>query len=294
MAVPLDTIRQRPADYRLCLIEIRGTVTGHARREDGATLIVDAPGLGTYLVEAGGDPAAQSVEAGQSVRVLARVPDGSIVNRLGLVAVVSEYDAANFDVRNARKAAATKAATAKPTRSRPARQSMASRGAATTRGASILQQYTEAVLYFNRRLAPAEAARIARSILVYSNRYGLDARLVMAVVAVESNFQTGAVSRVGAMGLGQLMPGTASDLGVSDPWNPEQNLEGATRLLSGHLSRMAATKPTEEAIRLALACYNAGAGAVKRHKGIPPYRETKNYVKKVTRLYYQMCGQPVP
>jgi soluble lytic murein transglycosylase-like protein len=116
----------------------------------------------------------------------------------------------------------------------------------------------------------------------------------MAVVAVESNFNANAVSPKGAMGLGQLMPGTASDLGVADPWSPEQNIEGATRLLSGHLVRMAAKEPTEEAIRLALACYNAGAGAVKKHKGIPPYRETQNYVKKVTRLYYQMCGRPVP
>jgi soluble lytic murein transglycosylase-like protein len=164
----------------------------------------------------------------------------------------------------------------------------------TARGASILQQYAQAVLYFNPRLDPADASRIAQSIIVYSNHYGLDARLVMAVVAVESNFNANAVSRVGAMGLGQLMPGTASGLGVSDPWSPEQNIEGATRLLSGHIANMAAKAPTVEAIKLALACYNAGAGAVKKHNGIPPYRETQNYVKKVTRLYYQMCGQSPP
>jgi soluble lytic murein transglycosylase-like protein len=113
----------------------------------------------------------------------------------------------------------------------------------------------------------------------------------MSVIAVESNFNQNAVSPVGAMGLGQLMPGTASDLGVSNAYDPKANLEGSTRLLSRHIQNMTSDgRPTEEAIKLALACYNAGAGAVKKYKGIPPYRETQNYVKKITRLYRQMCG----
>jgi soluble lytic murein transglycosylase-like protein len=260
------------------------------------TLIIDTPSHGTFMVEASGEALKWPTDAGQTVRVLARVPDGTVVSRLGLVALISEYDAATHEVENARpKAISASTAQPKPAaRARPTRQRLASRGTAPAAASSVLQQYAQAVLYFNRRLTPAEAMRIAHSIIGYSNRYGLDARLVMAVVAVESNFNATAVSRKGAMGLGQLMPGTASDLGVADPWSPEQNIAGATRLLSGHLSRAAATQPTEEAIRLALACYNAGAGAVKKHKGIPPYRETRNYVTKVTRLYYQMCGQPVP
>jgi hypothetical protein len=291
-----EAIRQRPQQYRPFLVEIRGTVTGNARREGGSTLIVDAAGGGTFMIEANGDAAREPVDAGQTVRILAQVPEGSIVNRLSLVAVATEYEAMTFETEHARKTRTAPAAPSptKSTRGRAKRQQLASRGAAAPRSASVLHQYAQAVLYFNSRLSPTEAMGIAQSILVFSQRYGLDARLVMAVVAVESNFNSTAVSRKGAMGLGQLMPGTASDLGVSDPWDPVQNLEGATRLLSGHISRMAATRPTEEAIKLALACYNAGAGAVKRHKGIPPYRETKNYVQKVTRLYYQMCGQPVP
>jgi soluble lytic murein transglycosylase-like protein len=119
----------------------------------------------------------------------------------------------------------------------------------------------------------------------------------MAVVAVESNFNPTAVSRAGAMGLGQLMPGTAGGLGVSNAFDVEQNLHGSTRLLGGHLRTFkrngyvdANGNPTEDGLKLALACYNAGAGAVNRHKGIPPYRETRAYVVKVTRLYRQMRG----
>jgi soluble lytic murein transglycosylase-like protein len=296
-SAPFDTVRLQPQQWRPYLMEIRGTVTGNARRDDGATLIIESPGAGTYMVEVDADTAAYAAEAGQTVRVLAKVPDGTIVNRLTVVALVTEFDAASYEIQQARKAATAPArppAAAKSPRSRNSRQQLASRGGIALRNASILQQYAQAVLYFNPRLPGADAMRIAQSIIVYSNRYGLDARLVMAVVAVESNFNATAVSRVGAMGLGQLMPGTAAGLGVNDPWSPEQNIEGATRLLSGHIAEMATKAPTLEAIKLALACYNAGAGAVKKHKGIPPYRETRNYVKKVTRLYYQMCGQPPP
>jgi soluble lytic murein transglycosylase-like protein len=161
-----------------------------------------------------------------------------------------------------------------------------------SRGIDLLSQYAAAVRWFNPRLSTNDAWRLAQSIVVYSQRYGLDARLIMAVIAVESNFNAYAVSSKGAMGLGQLMPGTASGLGVADPWSPEQNIEGATRLLRGHLSRVggAVQEPTWEQIRLALACYNAGAGAVRKYQGVPPYRETQNYIKKIGRLYFQMCG----
>jgi soluble lytic murein transglycosylase-like protein len=91
------------------------------------------------------------------------------------------------------------------------------------------------------------------------------------------------------MGLGQLMPGTAAGLGVGNAWDASSNLEGSTRLLKSHINDMSAGgRPTKEAIKLALACYNAGAGAVRKYKGIPPYRETQNYVRKIIRLYWSM------
>ncbi|BDA80782.1 lytic transglycosylase [Leptospira kobayashii] len=107
---------------------------------------------------------------------------------------------------------------------------------------------------------------------------GVDPNLVKAVVKAESNFKTNAVSPKGAMGLMQLMPKTADMLGVDDPMNPYDNLSGGINYLGDMLERFG---KTEEAI----AAYNAGPGAVKKHKGIPPYSETQDYVNKVKKYY---------
>ena len=107
-------------------------------------------------------------------------------------------------------------------------------------------------------------------------KYGVPADLLAAVAQQESNFNPRAVSRAGARGLMQLMPGTARSLGVSNSFDPAQAVDGAARLLRDHLR-------TFGTVDLALAAYNAGPGAVRKHGGVPPYAETKNYVAKITR-----------
>jgi soluble lytic murein transglycosylase-like protein len=110
-------------------------------------------------------------------------------------------------------------------------------------------------------------------------RHNVDANLVRAMIKVESNFNPRAVSRKGAMGLMQLMPATARSLRVKNPFDPEQNVDAGVRHLKGLLENYKGD------VALSLAAYNAGSGAVARSGGVPPYRETRNYVRQITQIY---------
>ena len=127
----------------------------------------------------------------------------------------------------------------------------------------------------------ASKVEIDNLIEKYSNKNGLDKDFVKALVKQESGFNPNATSKCGAMGLMQLMPATAASLGVKDPYNPVQNVEGGVRYLKSMLNRYNGNTI------LALAAYNAGPGAVDKYDGVPPYRETQNYVRNILANYIQ-------
>lgn len=128
-------------------------------------------------------------------------------------------------------------------------------------------------------MAAPEGREVRRLAEDVARRHGLDPELVRAVVSVESGFRAEAVSSKGAQGLMQLMPTTAAALGVGDAFDPVQNLDGGARHLGALLTLYGGD------LQRALAAYNAGEGAVARHGGIPPYRETRAYVRKVLKRY---------
>ena len=112
-----------------------------------------------------------------------------------------------------------------------------------------------------------------------AEKFDLPENLLSSIIQHESNFNSKAVSHAGAQGLMQLMPGTAKFLGVKDSFDPEQNITGGARYIRQMLNQF------NGSIELALAAYNAGPGNVKKHGGIPPFKETQNYVKKVLNTY---------
>jgi len=124
-----------------------------------------------------------------------------------------------------------------------------------------------------------ETTEYDRQIVISADKYKLPHELIRAVIVAESNFEAKAKSPVGAQGLMQLMPATAAELFVEDPWDPIQNIEGGTRYL-----RILANQFNGDIVKT-VAAYNAGPEAVKKHHGVPPYDETQGYVRKVIRLY---------
>ncbi|WML90302.1 lytic transglycosylase domain-containing protein [Thiothrix lacustris] len=125
------------------------------------------------------------------------------------------------------------------------------------------------------------------SITKYATKYGVDANIVKAVIAIESCYNSKAVSPMGAQGLMQLIPETAARFGVADSFNTSQNIHGGTRYLSWLMKRYNGD------LHKSIAAYNAGEGAVDKYQGIPPYNETQQYVRKVLAVYNGLSGQAI-
>ncbi len=126
---------------------------------------------------------------------------------------------------------------------------------------------------------PATKSQILNVVNQIAEKHGVDEKLVQALIKQESGFNPKAKSKAGAMGLMQLMPSTAKNLGVQDPYNIVQNVEGGVKYLKSMLNKYNGN------VILALAAYNAGPGAVDKYDGVPPYQETQNYVKNILANY---------
>lgn len=303
-AVPVSGVgylQQNVEAYRGKVVELTATVKG-VSRVGAEQVVVLQSADGASVCPRTAQPLQEQL--GAQLRVLLRIGEENLVglSSTELLRAVHEADIARWEAQQrARKAQPQ--STSRPSRPLPSRASNApvrtGDGQVITYEqwhSAVYDAYARAIARFNPKLKPQQVEVITNSILAFSWYYRVDPRLVVAMVLAESNFRPDAVSRAGAMGLGQLMPGTARGLGVSNPFDPVQNLAGAIRLLHGHLNTYSGGRAYREGtvswndIILAMAAYNAGSGAVRKYGGVPPYRETQNYVKRVIAFYKQLCG----
>lgn len=268
------------------VVELQGTVKGSFRVDDKGALMLSRDDGGTQVVECDTIPD-WLVGSEIKARLLVNVsrPDESSEATLTLIAAAPEGQVASQD--------------AKPTVAKNSKKALTSRNASrslrkewTLPASEVTPIYASFIKSRNRRLTDEKAMEIAEGIIGFSLHYGVDARLIMAMVMVESGFNPNATSRTGAQGLGQLMPGTAQGLGVGNSYDTMENLYGTVKLVRNNLtSYKASTGDDFKALVLSVAAYNAGNGAVARHGGVPPYAETQRYVQKVISLYYALSGR---
>jgi soluble lytic murein transglycosylase-like protein len=287
-------LREDAGSYIGKVFEIRGTVSGYSKNSSGGSLIISTKESGSYIVSTDILP---SENPPLELACLVRISDGSThsLSDLRLVACTYEVDMKRHDEAERRTAEAriVKAESARAKAAAKPNKSTAKTAKQPT-SEEFIAAYKNAVKSFNNRLSDAQADKIARSIVGFGIKYQVDPRLVCAVILAESHFKVDATSPCGAQGLGQLMPGTAAGLGVNNAYDPVENIYGSVRYIRSMFDRMVGGKMWSELtwndLALALAAYNAGPGAVKKHGGVPPYKETQNYVRRVVSIYKKLCG----
>lgn len=272
------------------VVEIKGTVKGSFKIKGLYTILLERSDGDNIGIESASQPdwlSGGEVHCRLIVKAT-RTEDNSEL-KASLLGAAPEQAIAPIDAEVQRKAALLA--------QRENRRVEASRHSATRHADWNLPASTAAPIYAafihkeNPRLSSQDARLIADGIIGFSIKYGVDARLIMAMVMVESGFDPHSTSRTGAKGLGQLMPGTARWMGVTDSYDTVDNLYGTVKLVRNHLDKYRVkTGDGFQSLVLALAAYNAGEGAVQRSGGVPPYRETQAYVRRVIGLYAHFCG----
>ena len=295
---------QHPGSYAGRSFDVAVTVSGRVE-VDGQQTALLVLGEQTFSVTI---PAslrgADWMDSGARLRVLlnAAPDDAALPSGLRLVTAAPEGDIVALEKAQAARQASL-ASRALPMR-RDGRRSAEPMsyavvghpaGALSARALAIYGPYRGLVRRWNRRLSEMDVDKITTSILYFSDLNNIDPRLVVATIIAESDFDIHSTSRAGAMGLAQIMPDEAHGLGVTDAYDPIQNIGAAVHLLRGHLDKYGGAPANGgvipfNQIALTMAAYNAGPGAVRKYHGVPPYRETRRYIARITALYRQMCG----
>jgi soluble lytic murein transglycosylase-like protein len=305
-------VRRNPVTNIGHALETEATVVGVVSKDSGRTAIlqidqlstvVDVPPLatGADLMRAGNRLrllllAGQSTEGGASFTLLGATT--SIVPNPGAVPQESLFRSPyGDDLKIVPPGAGAVLPSANPDWSRDRRSSSRRDTSAATndrgqgsQSSVLLAQkpaYAALVRRFNHKLTDAEVDEIATALLRAGNESNLDPRFLAAIIAVESDFDIHCLSSSGAMGLGQLMPFNLKEAGITNAWNPTQNIMGTARLLRGHLNDY---RDRPDCTLLAVAAYNAGPGAVRRagYK-VPPGQQVQRYVWKVYYRYKEFA-----
>jgi len=303
----LTAAQQDPSAYRNRVFEVSATVGGSVSANGERTALLDAAGVSfaAHLPFSLRDAA--WIDSGQTIRALIQVePDGNdlSLSNLLVLAAAPEFAVAAWERRQTARvpSSPSRSLSYAQQRSQVETSSAASWPAGTgpiaplsDRAKNIYAPYRAAIRGMNRRLSEHDVDKITTSVLYFSDHYNIDPRLVVAMIIAESGFDLRSTSRTGAMGLGQLMPSTARGLGVTDAYDPIQNIAASAHILRGNLDKYGGAPADAglipfDRIALTMAAYNAGSGAVRKYHGVPPFRETQRYVAKVTALYKQMCG----
>ncbi len=297
-AITIEELRANVVPHRGQTLELTGRISGTIQSDRGRTFLMDLGRSGYVFVK--DVPDNTTVRNDQRVMLVARVPkDATSASELEFVSAADAKHepkpvlTTTVTVSDGRELVTSVSSAVIPVTSQPPRASPVNPPAAPLAPIDrevgrLKPHYANAIAHFNKRLSGGQRDQIAEVVLRFSMQNGLDPRLTVAVIAVESNFNPTAVSRSGAMGLGQLMPGTASGMGVSNAFDPIENVNAAVRLIRGHLEKY---KDRKDSFNVALAAYYAGSGAVRRHGGVPPDKGTANYLWKVYNLYKQLAPE---